>query len=434
MRVKLALLITSLFVFRLVYGLFSDFWSEDELQVYLIGLKSFTTHTWPYYGADVVYTNTQVAGALQGLLISIPFSIIKQPESPVVFLNILSFASLSFLAVYITRRIKGVPVWIVWVIVMTTPWTMHFSTRVVNPSYALVFAIPFFSCVLDLLPIYKKAILPPKLAFFILGICLTLIMQLHLSWVLLVPFVGVIFLLKIKTKITQQAVNVGVFTLGLFIGALTLVPTLLLDQTEQTTANIVFNGGNWSNLPIIIMRFFSFASTELPYMLGANTTERLAVIYNQIWMSPVAAFLLVIGFAQVGIFILFLFNKNISDEFKKVKWLILGSLLLLYVSFFFSIKGPSPHTFYIMLPLALFYAFYCYEWLIAKSKFALRLLKTIALCGIVFHIGLGAYKFQYKSMYQNRELVVKALHEMDYKVLGKRRTRPLGTWVLDQIL
>ena len=163
MRTKLTILICALFLFRLAYGLCSEFWFDDELQIYLIGLKSFTTHTWPYYGPDLVYTNTQIQGGLQGLLVSVPFYISKVPEAPIIFLNILSFGSLSFLATYTTKRIKGIPAWLVWTIIMTTPWTMYYSTRVVNPSYSLVFSIPFIISMIDLLPIYKKPIINPKL-------------------------------------------------------------------------------------------------------------------------------------------------------------------------------------------------------------------------------------------------------------------------------
>ncbi len=96
------LLVCFLFIFRIGYGLCSEFWFADELQIYLIGLKSYTTQSWPFYGPDIVYTNTQIPGALQGLLISLPLNLFRIPESPGIFLNILSFFSLSFLAYFIS--------------------------------------------------------------------------------------------------------------------------------------------------------------------------------------------------------------------------------------------------------------------------------------------------------------------------------------------
>jgi len=42
------------FFLRLCFGLCSDFFFEDQTQVYLLGLRYYATHAWPYFGADVV--------------------------------------------------------------------------------------------------------------------------------------------------------------------------------------------------------------------------------------------------------------------------------------------------------------------------------------------------------------------------------------------
>ena len=91
---KFWLLLVFLFAFRLGYGLSSDFWSPDELQIYLIGLKFYSTRLWPYFGPDVfpgVQPIVQIPGALQGLLVGCPFFLLPIPEAPYVLLNILSF-------------------------------------------------------------------------------------------------------------------------------------------------------------------------------------------------------------------------------------------------------------------------------------------------------------------------------------------------------
>src|SRR2546422_8495415 len=94
-RVLIFLALVSAFLFRLAFGLCSPLWtaSEDEKQIYLIGLKFFTTRSWPWFGPDV--TNAiQIPGALQGLLVGLPFYVLPIPEGPYIFLNVLSFASL----------------------------------------------------------------------------------------------------------------------------------------------------------------------------------------------------------------------------------------------------------------------------------------------------------------------------------------------------
>src|SRR5918993_4276800 len=129
--------LAALFIGRLAFGLTSEFWSEDETQIYLMGLRYYATGEWPYFGPDVVWTRTGIAGALQPLLVGLPLRLAPIPEAPFVLLNVLSFAALSALAWYICRRLASLPRWLVWGWVMTAPWTLQFSTHVNNPSYVL---------------------------------------------------------------------------------------------------------------------------------------------------------------------------------------------------------------------------------------------------------------------------------------------------------
>jgi len=412
----------------MIYGLCSEFWFVDELQIYLIGLKSFTTGTWPFYGPDITYTDTQIPGALQGLLVSIPFYLLKIPESPIIFLNILSFISLSYLAYYISKRITGIPKWLIWTLVLTTPWTLYYSTRVVNPSYVLIFSIPFFLSVVELLPIYNQKIIRPKLAFFIIGLTTTLIMQLHMSFVLLIPFTGLVFLEAISKSYKKIGIYLLIYLSGIMIGLIPLIPTYIYpDLTMKgVSSNIIFNLDNFKNFITILLRFLSFAGFEIPYVMGGGTIERINVIKSQPWIAPFALVLLFVGFLQIGLFVISFFMNKDKTEWRKIKWLTFISWQIIFFSFFFSIKGPSSHTFYLMLPIPLLYSFYCYQWLVTKKPFVLKFIKIIAICGICFHIGLGRYNFQNKSLYINRKKVQEALNKMDYKILGERRADKWG--------
>lgn len=422
-RLSFSLLVFFLFVFRLLYGLASEFWFEDELQIYLIGLKSFTLGSWPFYGPDIVYTQTQIPGALQGLLVSWPFYLFAIPEAPTIGLNFLVFIALAFFVHYISLRVKNIPEWLVWLLLMTTPWSMY-ATRVVNPSYVLIFSIPFFIALYELLPLYEKKYISSSWAFFLMGVCLTFIMQLHMSWVLLFALSALGFLFHLRDSVKVQIKNTFFYTLGLLSGAATLIPTLLLSQEtgKEISSNIIFHGENWKNLFVILARFLSFAAYEIPYMLGANTQARLAVVREQIWMAPFAAFLYIMGFVQVIFFVYLLFAKHIKKEFKNIRLLVWASLLLLYAAFFFSVKGPSSHTFFVMFPLAILYAFYAYSWLMErKQRIVFIILLTMAVSSLFFHLGLGLYSWQHKSLYKDRAKVGQALQKQDYRILGTRR-------------
>lgn len=427
MKQSTLLLWVVLFSARLVFGLGSEFWFEDELQIYLIGLKSYTTGTWPYYGPDVVYTQTQIPGALQGLLVSVPLHVCAVPEAPIIFLNLLSSASLLLLGWYISIRVSSIPQWLTLTWVMCISWTMDYSTRVVNPSYVIVFSIPFFLSFIEALPIYETRIISKKLCYFLMGICLLLVMQLHLSYVLLIPYIVVALIVELKGgmhKTTQM--SLAFFLLGVLLGSITLIPTLLLhDHAKSISSNMVFNTDNYKNFFIILSRFLSFASFEIPYILGGSTRTRLDVINSNLWMAPFALVLLVAGFCLVAIYLFYILKRNVSTEMKKIRQIMSLSFLMLFLSFFFSIKSPSSHTFCVLLPIPVIYSFYCFDLLLDRNKKWMSVMIVILAAAPFFYAGLGIYNFRTKSLYTNRQRVCLAISQKDYKTLSPRRA---DTW------
>jgi hypothetical protein len=422
-----ALLLLGLFAFRLAYGLASEFWFDDELQIYLLGLKWFTTGTWPYLGPDVVYTHTQIPGALQGLLVGLPLFVAPVPEAPTVFLNVLTFASLSFFAWYLCRRFPGMPTWVVWSWVMIAPWTVNYGTRVVNPSYVLIFSVPFFVGFFETY-LGGNRLLSGKTSLFLMGLATTCVMQLHLSWVLLIPFAALTlgFLLR---KDRRSALGPSAFYgLGLLAGASTLIPTLLQDavRTPSTLSNVTFDPANLGNLLLVLGRFFSFAGFDVYFWLGHDDVARREVITALPWMAPFVAFLFAVGCLQVLLFVAGFFRRDGSPEWRKLAWVTLGAVAMTWAAFFFSVKGPDSHTFCILLPLAMFYSFHCYEWLFAKNRKWLTLFEVAVICGFLFSGGLGLYSLRHQSLYRDRPRVERAIGQRDYTQLGLRRADLLG--------
>src|SRR3982751_70642 len=99
------LILVALFAFRLWFGLSREFFFEDETQIFLMGLRYYATGEWPYFGPDVVWTRSEIPGALQPLLVGLPRKIVPAPEAPFVLLNLLSMAALAGFAWYLTRRL-----------------------------------------------------------------------------------------------------------------------------------------------------------------------------------------------------------------------------------------------------------------------------------------------------------------------------------------
>ena len=156
---RLFFLLIAGFLLRLCFGLFQGKWGEeDEFQTYLIGLKCFTTGTWPYFGPDLTGAEThfsgQIAGALEGLLIGLPFHLLPIPEAPYVLLGILSTAGIAILTWYIVRRQPQLSYTWLFTWIAFCPWTLNEATHIINPSYVFFPSVLFFIGFLESLSFY----------------------------------------------------------------------------------------------------------------------------------------------------------------------------------------------------------------------------------------------------------------------------------------
>ena len=212
------------------------------------------------------------------------FYLLPIPEAPYLLLNILSFASLCFFAWYCTRRLPQMPKWFVWSWLLIAPWTIYLSTQIYNPSYVLPGAILFFVAAIETYPFLSKGLVPPGWANFMMGFALFWIMQFHLSWVVLVPYVALSFYFQIKESGRRIVSSIMWFAGGALITGSFLVPTFLkyglTGGMGSTNESVGFNSDNlWRHLNIVegvLGRFLSFASFELPRFIGANTAARLS--------------------------------------------------------------------------------------------------------------------------------------------------------------
>lgn len=279
------LLLSLAFLFRLAFGVSSEFWNLDEKQIYLIGLKQYTTGAWPYFGPDVLDT-IQIPGALQGLAAGLPFFLLPIPEAPYILLNILSFASLCFFAWYCSRRLPEMPKWFIWTWLLTAPWTLNLSTHIINPSYVLFGAILFFVGVIETYPFLTRNLVPLHWANLMMGLALFWVMQFHMSWVILIPFLLVSFYFQYRQQGLAVLKSLGWFALGAILTGTFLIPTYLrygpVGGLGGTNAAVKFNSANilsqWNVAEGILGRFLSLASYELPRFIGGNSGTRLAFI------------------------------------------------------------------------------------------------------------------------------------------------------------
>jgi hypothetical protein len=418
------LLFPAAFLARLAFSLTTDFWLEDMRQIFLIGLRFYTTGEWPYYGPDVVYTQTQIPGALQGLLVGGPLFLVAQPEAPFVLLNLLSFGALVLLGWYIGRRCPAVPRWFLWLWMFFAPWTLGFSTEINNPSYVLTGAVLFFVGAFELAPPLRIGALSHRVAAVMAGFGVLWVYQLHLSFVLLVPVLGAALLLLAARDLRLAASSAGWCTLGACVAGLTLVPTLVTfgpaAVARGTGASITLDWDHLLRLPEVVARFLSFGSFEAPRFVGAGTDARLIFLAEHWWSAPFVVFATLAGIAQAVVLLIWLFRRQGRAGWPAVRWFTLALLAFVYASFAFSVKSPSSHTFYVTMPAVMIYSFYVWEQLLARKTIR-TLAVALLISGAVTHVAIAKDRVFKRSLYADRALVVRAIQEKNYRLLGERR-------------
>lgn len=413
--------LTLIFAARLRYGM-TKYSGQDEIQVYLIGLKYFTTGIFPYWGPDVVHTESQIPGGLQGLLVGWPIYLFPFPESPYILLNLLSFGAIIYFGWYLSQRVKGIPVWFVYAWLFSAPWLLHYSTHIENPSYVLFAAVLFFTGFLELWPVYSKPVIAPSVAFFQMGFALLWVAQIHLSWVLLLPYIAAVFY---RWRGGGRTLVSGIlwFLAGAGVGALSLVPVLYRYSghfSGGVERNIRFHPENLLELPTVFARFLSLACYEVPRFIGHNTQSRLDFLKQNPWVTPFTLILVLAGIIQAAWLAISFFKKKAAPEWPAVRMFALVSVLLVGFSFCFSATQPAAHAFYLMLPVAVWYAFYCYADLF-HHKMVSRLAVILLSCGLVFQFALALDNDRKTGLRHSREKIARAIRQKDYSFAGLRR-------------
>jgi len=438
-RVGFVAFLVAAFAFRLFYGLSMPFWFEDERQVYLIGLRSFARGLWPYFGADVVWTGGQLPGALQGMLIRWPLSVWPVPEAPVILLNLLSFSALAFFAWYLCRRLPDVPRWLVWCALFTLPWTLNFSTHVTNVSYVLPGAILFFVGFFEALPALSRRILPFSLAWALMGAGLLFVLQMHMSWVLLPPYVAVAIAALMFGKaerlpgprgplIATAAVS---FLAGAAVIGWLLVPTLLRYGLDAgaTTGALQFQPRSPIQFAKTAARMLSFASFETNRFFGVSTPERVLLAVRMPWLVPAVIIVAAAGIWQPLWMAVSLFRRSRVDreDWMRVRVLLVATVAMVYFDYFWSIREPQAHAFYVVFPVAVLFAATCWQvWSRGNpprwTRWA-RVAAVVLVCGVVVHTGLAWDRWSRDSLYANRPVAAAAIDQRNDRLLGDRRER-----------
>ena len=416
--------LAALFVFRLLFGLSREFFFEDETQIFLMGFRYYATGHWPYFGPDVVWTKSEIPGALQALLVGMPMKILPVPEAPFVLLNLLSTGALAAFAVFLSRRFPTVPRWLIWGWLFTIPWTLQYSTHVINPSYVLPAAIVFFIGFFEAAPAFRGGTITPPIAYAMMGAAVTWVMQIHMSWPLMLPYAAYAWFTTRGEGIRALAVRGLAFLAGALVPAACLVPTWthfgLHAGSGGTLNNIHVHVVNPSELLTTLARFLSFASLEINRFIGTDGAKRVAFFERHLWLLPLAAIAWAAGILQpVWMALEWVRRRNGPPMWHAVRRLGAASVVLVYASYWFVMEPPQAHAFYVLAPVAFFFAAWC--WSFVDSPRMRRVAGAVLAVNVAFHVGLAIAQAPEKSLYKNRPPVAAAVRLKQPEMFAHRR-------------
>jgi hypothetical protein len=417
--------LAGLFAFRLLYGLCYEFFFEDETQIFLIGLRAYAAGRWPFFGADVVWTQSQIPGALQGLLVSVPLTIAPYPEAPFVLLAALSMAAIALLAWYICLRLPSLPMWLVWGWLMTVPWTLNFSTSMINTSYILPGAAVFFVGFFEASPRFSIGRLPAAFALAMMGFGLGWVMQIHMSWPLLLPYAGLVLLERLRANWRWSARDGLSMAAGFAIPGLFLLPTLLAYGLHAggggTGRNVHVHFVNPGVLLTTAGRFLSFASLEVIRFMGTDTAKRAVLVARNPWLAPLLAVVWTVGILHPLLMLWLWFKRShpARADWPALRALVAASLLVVYSAYFFVMEPPQAHAFYVLSPISMMFAGYC--WSFVDSARWRKAAAVVLGANIAFHLGLALAMAPGRSMYKNRAVVAAAVTERETSYFAHRR-------------
>jgi hypothetical protein len=429
------LVLLALFTFRLWFGLCREFFFQDETQIFLIGFRYYATGQWPFFGPDVVWTKSEIPGALQGLLVGLPLRIAPYPESPYVLLALLSFGALCAFAWYIGEHRPAAPRWLVWGWLLTIPWTIEFSGHLINTSYILPASLIFFLGFFESVPALSLGRLPLALAYALMGAALTWLMQIHMSWPLLLPFAAVAWVSRIREGASRLSVYAAAFAGGAALPALFLAPTLIRLGANGGSGGVLRNFHAHVVNPWVVVttlaRFLAFASLEIVRFIAIDGPKRLEFFQQHPWLAPPAAIVFAVGVIQ-PVWMLVDCIRTASrwpDQSTRTRWqtlrlLVAASVLLVYASYWFVMEPPQAHAFYVLAPIA--FVFAAYWWTMIDSPMARRVAAVVLAVNLVFHAGLARAQAPDLSLYRNRGVVAAAIRLKQPEMFAHRRDFAIG--------
>ncbi len=328
---------------------------SDERAIYEIGRSFYLTGEIPAEGPKIVYTGESIPGGFQGFMAGLPLFFSKgEPIGLQIWVGILNWIAMIVLYAWLTKKKEPGHEIVLAFLVLCAPWSLLFE-QAWNPSFLPPFSVLFFILLKKTLDRRDDL---GRGAAFCMGLCFQLCLQLNLSAVLLGLCLGVCFLL-VRQRVRFLAWVVS----GWAAGGIFLIPWILKRFGNQASAPMGVIGlypENSARTILAILRYFTFPTSEIfPFLSPAGQGFPGMLMrmsgYPLLWIPALIAFsgsiylagLSMRRWARLGL--AYLRGGSLPGGFEIIEFWIPLSLPVLFL---FSIKSPSDHTIWVLMPLS----------------------------------------------------------------------------------
>lgn len=387
-----------------------------------MGLEFATTSDWPFWGPDVVWSYTRLAGGLQSLLIGIPLMITDNIRSPLLISNLITASGLVVLALYANHRLKNLPLPLLLALFSLLPFTFYNGVVLLNTAYLIGIGVILFISVQELFSYRNDTILKNiSLYFMALGLCLTLTFQLHLTWVMIVPFI--LFLLYQEFSVIPGSIfrNLAYLIIGVLIGGSTLWPTVIAHGDMiffNTSNNLTFDPTRVAKIGDLFVKYAGMASFDI-----TQTFEIYQLARDKSLLSKVLIWLMkFIGAIQFCLIIIYSFKLRKEEQMKKSLILFGLTMLMALGLFVMGNKHLSARTYILLFAIPFWVSIQVYSYLLSTwpkliyGFYAALLVAFVTYSSVAYENAGDRYSFS-----SHEEIIESALEIKDASILGKRR-------------
>ena len=317
------------------------------------------------------------------------------------------------------------PRWLIWGWLLTIPWTLEYSTHILNTSYVLPASIVFFIGFFEAWPMLSIGRVPARVAHLMMGAALGWMFQIHMSWPLLLPFAGIAFLSRVREGARAFAGATATFALGLLLTISLALPTFLasaeLSGAGDTGQNLLLH---WRNPLTTFLnttgRLFSFASFEVGrFIASAADGSPVVFLAERWWLVPVAGFVWIVGIIHPLFMAVTAFRRSPLREWPAVRWMTIATVVLVSTSFFLVMQPAQARSFYVVAPVAFLFTAYC--WTFIDSMRWRRVALVVLIANVMFQSALAIQRLSGPSLYMKRAVVADAIRLRQPALLAYRR-------------